>query len=153
MTPPRRLQRKETNVNDQNNRYARLRHTATGAVAALAAVGAIAGTAALAAKPHANTHRHATLANGSTKTPTPPEPDKNHSPQPSPNPQPFLNAIQQLVNNGTITATQGQTVDREIQAGRIDTDTLASSGFTPTQLQAVQQTLGNAKRALARNGQ
>jgi hypothetical protein len=60
-----------------------------------------------------------------------------------------LDAIQQLVDNGTITATEGQAVDREIQAGRVDTDTLASSGFTPTQLQAVQQALGNTKRALA----
>jgi hypothetical protein len=135
-------------VNDQNGRYARLRHTATGALAALAAVGAIAGTAALAAKPRANTHRHAAVANGSTtKTPTSPVPGKTHAPQPGSN-QPFLNAIQQLVDNGTITATEGQAVDREIRAGRVDTDTLTSSGFTQTQLQAVQQTLENAKRAM-----
>ena len=60
-----------------------------------------------------------------------------------------MNAIQQLVNDGTITATEGQAVDREIQAGRVDTDTLASSGFTQAQLQAVEQALGNTKRALA----
>jgi hypothetical protein len=138
-------------MNDQNNRHARLRSTATGALAALAVVGAIAGTAALAAKPHHKPHHHATLANGSTtKTPTSPVPDKTHTPHPAVNHQPFLNAIQQLVNNGTITATQGQTVDREIQAGRVDTDTLASSGFTQTQLQAVQQALANSKAALGR---
>jgi hypothetical protein len=135
-------------VNDQNGRYARVRYTATGALAALAAVGVIAGTGALAANPHAKTHGHAALANGSTtKTPASPVPDKTHTPQPSANPQPFLNAIQQLVDNGTITATDGQAVDREIQAGRIDTDTL--TGFTQAQLQAVEQALSNAKRALA----
>jgi hypothetical protein len=143
-------------VSDQNARYARLRHTATGALAALAAVGAIVGTAALAATPHARphrhaTHRHATVANGSTtKTPTSPVPDKTQTPQPPANQQPFLTAIEQLVDNGTITATQGQAVDSQIQQGYIDPSTL--TGFTPTQLQAVQQALASAKQALAPAG-
>jgi heme-binding NEAT domain protein len=136
-------------VNDQNDRSARLRYTVTGALAALAVVGAIAGTAALAAKPSSKAQGHAAVATGSTKTPTSPVPDKTQVPQPAVNHQPFLNAIQQLVNTGTITPTEAQAVDREIQAGRVDTDTLASSGFTPTQLQAVQQALGDTKRALA----
>ena len=141
-------------MNDQNTRYARLRHTATGAVAALAAVGAIAGATALAARPGDHANRHARIASGSTtKTPTSPGPDKIHAPRPPVNHQPFLDAIQQLIDNGTITAAQGQTVDREIQAGRVDTDTLASSGFTPTQLQAVNQALSNAKSAQAPNVQ
>ncbi len=136
-------------MNDQNSRSARLRYTATGALAALAAAGAIAGAAALAAKPRANTHGRAALVNGgAAKTPTPGAPGKTDTPPPAVNHQPFLNAIQQLVDNGTITPTEAQAVDREIVAGRVDTDTLASSGFTPTQLQAVQQALGNAKRAL-----
>jgi hypothetical protein len=54
-----------------------------------------------------------------------------------------------LVENGTITASEAQTVDREIEAGRIDTDSLLSAGFTHAQLQAVQQALGNTKRGLA----
>ena len=45
-------------MNDENGRSARLRHIATGAVAALAAVGAIAGAGALAATQHARPHRH-----------------------------------------------------------------------------------------------
>ena len=137
-------------MNDQTGKYTRLRYTATGALAALAAVGAIAGTAALGAKPRAKIDRHAAVANDSaTKTPTSPAPDKTHAPQPPVNQQPFFNAIQQLVDDGTITPTERQAVDREIQAGRVDTDTLASSGFTPSQLQAVQQALSNTKRALA----
>jgi hypothetical protein len=75
-------------------------------------------------------------------------PDKTNAPQPPVNHQPFLNAIEQLVDNGTITAAEGHVVDGEIVAGRVDTDTLAASGFTPTQLQAVQQALSTAKQAL-----
>ena len=69
-------------MDHQNGRYARLRYTATGALAALAAAGAIAGTVAVAANPRAKTRghaavaktrAHAAVANGSTtKTPTPP---------------------------------------------------------------------------------
>ena len=112
-------------MNDQNSRSARLRYTATGALAALAVVGAIAGANALAAKPPAkevtSPPRPATAA---TKTPASPVPDKTDAPQPGANPQSFLNAIQQLVDNGTITAAEGQAVDREIQQGRVDTQTL-----------------------------
>jgi hypothetical protein len=133
-------------VNDQHGRYARLRYTAMGALAALAAVGAIAGTAALAAKPHA----HAAATNSSTKT-VPAGTVKNRPPQQNANNpnNPFLIAVQRLVNDGTITTTEGQAVDREILAGSVDPQTLTSSGFTQTQLQAVEQTLDNTKRALA----
>jgi hypothetical protein len=135
-------------VNDQNSRHARLRYTVTGALAALAAVGAIAGAAALAANPSAKTHGHAAAASGlTTKTPASSVPDKTHAPQPAVNQQPFFTAIQQLVDNGTLSATEGQAVDREIQQGYLDTSTL--TGFTQAQLQAVQQALKNTKRALA----
>jgi len=137
-------------VNDQHGRSARLRYTATGALAALAVVGAIAGTAALAAKPSAKTAHHAARVadRGAAKAP-PSAADKSGAPEPKANPQPFVNDIQQLVSNGTISAMQGQVVDREIRAGRVDTDSLTASGFTPSQLQAVQQALGNTKRGLA----
>jgi hypothetical protein len=122
-------------VNDQNHRSARVRYTATGALATLAVVGAIAGASALAAKPHA-------------KTPGAPVPGKTHASQPGSS-QPFLNAVQQLVNAGTITAAEGQALNSQIQTGRVDTDTLASIGFTAAQLQAVQQALASTKQALA----
>jgi hypothetical protein len=135
-------------MNDQNGRHARLRNTATAALAALAALGAIAGATALGAKPDKRSHAHATAANKSTtKTPTSPAPGKSHAPQPGATQQPFFNAVEQLVNNGTISATQGQAVDSQIRQGYIDPSTL--TGFTQAQLQAVEQALGNAKRALA----
>jgi hypothetical protein len=62
--------------------------------------------------------------------------------------EPFLTAVQHLVNDGTISTAEGQVLDREIQAGSIDAATLVSSGFTPTQLQAVEQALVSVKRAL-----
>ena len=124
-------------MDDHRNRYARLRYTAAGALAALAAAGAIAGATALAAK------------GGAPKAATSPMPTKTQGSQPGPSPQVFLDAIRQLVDNGTITAAQGQAVDREIEAGRVDTDTLASSGFTQAQLDAVQRALTNTKLSLA----
>lgn len=69
--------------------------------------------------------------------------------EPSASPRPFLNAVQRLVGNGTITGAEGQALDREIVGGRVDTQTLASEGFTPAQLDAVQQALGSVKQAMA----
>jgi hypothetical protein len=137
-------------VNDQNNRSARLRYAAAGALATLVAVGAIAGTAALAAKPSAHSQTHALAAScNATKTSAPYMKDKTGTPEPPANPQPFLDDIQRLVNRGAITATEAQLVEGEIAAGRVDTDSLAAAGFTPAQLQAVQQALSSTKRGLA----
>ena len=158
-------------MNDQDVRYARLRYTATGALAALAAAGAIAGTAALAAKPPAKTHGHAAAANGgttktpghaatanggttktpghaatanggTTKTPASPVPDKSHGPQPAVDHQPFLDAIHQLVDNGTITATEGQAVDREIWP----------AGSTPTRSPPAGSPRPNSRPSNRRSG-
>jgi len=96
-------------VKGQNNRSVRLRYTAVGALAALVIVGALAGTAALAARPHAQTHGHAAMAkgwartNGASKTPTPPVPGKTHASQPASD-QPFLNDVQRLVDDAPTTA-------------------------------------------------
>jgi hypothetical protein len=137
-------------VSHHPGRYTRIRYTATGAVAALAAAGAIAGTVALAAKPPVSRPRgHAAVANcAATKTPVSPGPGEAQTPQPGSS-QPFLNAVQQLVSAGTISSAQGQVLDGEIQAGQLDTDTLAATGFTSSQLQAVQRALSNTKRAIA----
>jgi hypothetical protein len=143
-------------MNDQPARHARLRYTATGAVAALAAAGAIAGAVALAAPPPAKLPGHTTAATiRAVKAANCSAPDKTPAPNTPADNQPFLTAVQQLVNNGTITGAEGQVVDREIQAGRLETDTLTAAGFNQTQLQAVEQALGNVKRALApgANGQ
>ncbi len=153
-------------MGDRESRAVRLRYTATGALAALAVAGAIAGTVALADGPPAKTPGQPTAPIGVTKTapespvpepgipckkpaPAPGASGKPSAPEPSASPQPFLNAVQRLVANGTITAAEGQAVDREILNGRVDTQALASEGFSPGQLQIVQQALANTKRALA----
>ena len=125
-------------MNDQHDRSARLRYTATGALAALAAVGAIAGAAALAAKPMATTPPRRDRERFDNQDADLTRAGQDPAPQPGSS-QPFLIAVQRLVNDGTITATEAQAVDREILAGRVDSQTL--SGFTPAQLQAVQHTL------------
>jgi hypothetical protein len=135
-------------MNDHNGRYARLRYTAMGALAALAATGAVLGATALAAKRHPETHAQARVANATRKTPTAPVPGESRKP-PAGNPQPFLDAIQQLVDNATITAAEGQAVDHEIQAGSVDPGRLAASGLNQSQLQAVQHALEAAKLAQA----
>jgi hypothetical protein len=139
-------------VNDHNRPHVRLRYTGTGALAALAAAGAIAGATALAAnthaRPHRHAHRHAAVTSDRNRSAPNPSAAKHGPPAPPrANPQPLLNAIQRLVDNGTITARQGQILDRQIRAGRIDSNTL--TGFTAAQLQAVQQALANVKRGLA----
>jgi hypothetical protein len=127
-------------MSDQPSRYRRLRYAATGALAALGAVGAIAGATALAAKPHAGPHRYVKPASGgTTKT-------RASAPQQAGSPQLFVNAIHQLVDNGTITAAQGQVVDAQIDRGYFDSSTL--TGFSQSQIQAVQQTLSDTKRTL-----
>ena len=127
-------------MGDRESRAVRLRYTATGALAALAVAGAIAGTVALADGPAAKTPGQSTAPIGVTRP---------SAPEPSASPQPFLNAVERLVANGTITATEGQALDREILRGSVDTQALASEGFSARQLQIVQQALANTKRALA----
>jgi hypothetical protein len=114
-------------VSDRIPGSVRLRYTATGALAALAAAGAIAGTVALADAPSAAKAPTQAPATGGS--------------------QPFRNAIQRLVDNGTITEAEGQAVDRQIATGCVDTQTLGGVG--QSQLQAVEQALADAKRALA----
>jgi hypothetical protein len=119
-------------MNDQDSRHARTRHTAVGALAALAAVGAIAAVGATAG----------------TDPPASKPPVRVTGPAQSV-PQALQNAVQQLVNHGTITAAQGQTLDSDIKAGTVHPDQLASQGFTQAQTEAVQQMLRGAKIRLA----
>jgi hypothetical protein len=58
--------------------------------------------------------------------------------------------VTQLVQAGTITQAQAQAVDAQIQAGRIDTESLMSSaGLSAAQMQAVNDKLIAIKKSLA----
>jgi hypothetical protein len=139
-------------MDECKTKHDRIRHTATGALAALIVVGAIAGGSALAANPQAKTGGRVAPKALAAKAASFVAPDKSRVARPPVDQQPFFNAVHRLVQDGKITAAQGQIVDAEILTGRVDTDTLAARGFNAAALQAVQQALGNAKRALAPGG-
>jgi hypothetical protein len=119
-------------MNDQNGRDARIRYIAAGALAALAAGGAIAAVDATAGT-----------------TPPSPKPSVQVTGPAQSVPPALKNAVQQLVNNGTITAAQGQTLDSDIEASNVHADVLVSQGFTQTQIEAIGQMLTSTKLQLA----
>jgi hypothetical protein len=119
-------------MNDRTGRSARIRYIAAGALAALAAGGAIAAVDATAGT-----------------TPPPPKPPVQVTGPAQSVPPALQNAVQQLVNNATITAAQAQTLDSDIKASNVHADVLASQGFTPTQIAAIGQLLTSAKLQLA----
>jgi hypothetical protein len=122
-------------MNDQNGRYARIRYTAAGALVALAAGGAIAAVDATA-----------------VTTPASPKPPVQVTGPAQSVPPALQNAVQQLVNNGTITSAQEQTLDNDIKASNVHADVLASQGFTQTQIAAIGQMLTSAKLQLGGGG-
>ena len=147
-------------MNEHSPRYVRVRQTAIGALAALVAVSAIAGAGALASQPHARPHRYHAAVHGSKAQSATDQVQRYSQPSragtvktrgspPAPNPQPFLDAVTQLVDHGTITAAQGQIVDGQLQTGRVDTEALVAAGFTHSQADAVQQALGSVKQSMA----
>jgi hypothetical protein len=119
-------------MNDRTGRSARIRYIAAGALAALAAGGAIAAVDATAGT-----------------TPPPPKPPVQVTGPAQSVPLALQNAVQQLVNNGTITAAQAQTLDSDIKASNVHADVLASQGFTTTQIAAIGQMLTSDKLQLA----
>ena len=130
-------------MNDQNGRYARLRDTATGALAALAAVCVIAGAAALAPN---RAPRHRACRGGErlkTKTPTPP---CRGSPRAHVRPA-VLTAVSGSMKADPAT---GQAVDRRIRAGTAN-ERLASSRFTAAHSRPSNSALQHEARTRARS--
>jgi hypothetical protein len=71
-------------------------------------------------------------------------------PSPGPGPAPFLAAVTQLVQAGTIDGAQARVLDADIRAGSIDPNQLVASGtLNSAQVQAVMARLGAVKRSLA----
>jgi polyhydroxyalkanoate synthesis regulator phasin len=63
---------------------------------------------------------------------------------------PFLAAVTQMVQAGTINDAQARVLDADIHTGRIDPDQLVANGtLTTAQSQAVMDRLGAVKRSLA----
>jgi hypothetical protein len=72
------------------------------------------------------------------------------APDPGPGLGPFLDAVAQLKQAGTITDAQARAIDADIQAGSIDPQQLVASGtLTAAQMQVVNDRLVAVKRGLA----
>jgi hypothetical protein len=75
-------------------------------------------------------------------------------PSAGPGPGPFLAAIAQLVQAGTIDDAQARVLDADIRAGSIDSNQLvANRTLNSSQLQVVMERLAAVKRSLAPAGQ
>jgi hypothetical protein len=122
-----------------------------GAVTGLAVAAAVVGQSALASG--GNTHTPHAVAKAATASGTgsgcgAPAGSKDSSAGPAPTP--FLSAVAQLVQAGTINQSQADILDAGIRAGSIDDQQLVSNGtLTSAQMQAVDARLIAIKRSLA----
>jgi hypothetical protein len=75
---------------------------------------------------------------------------KAHASSAAPGVGPFLDAVAQLAQAGTITDAQAHVLDADIRAGSIDPQQLVASGtLSSVQMQAVGDRLDAVKRSLA----
>ena len=128
-----------------------------GAVAGLAVAAAVVGQSAFASG--GNTAKPRTAAKAATASGTncgaPAGGAGAKSPGgPGPGPAPFLAAVAQLVQAGTINQHQADVLDAGIRAGSIDDQQLVANGtLSSTQMQAVDNRLRAVKQRLAPAGQ
>jgi hypothetical protein len=132
----------------------RWRAPVTGAVTGLVVAAAVVGSSAFASgggAPAPQTGAGASIqcgnqaASGGVKSPSqgPPESDA-----------PFLAAVTQMVQAGTINQAQASVLDADIRKGRIDPDQLVANGtLSQAQADAVMTRLGAVKRSLAPGAQ
>lgn len=131
----------------------RWRAPVTGAVTGLAVAAGIIGPSALASGGTASTPR-AKVARASDTPCTAPAGTKaaqsKQAPGTDPSPAPFLAAVAQLQQAGTINAAQARVLDADIRTGSIDSEALVANGtLTSAQMQAVNDRLAAVKRSLA----
>jgi len=79
---------------------------------------------------------------------------KSPSPSPAESDAPFLAAVAQMVQAGTINQAQASVLDTDIRRGQIDPDQLVSNGtLSQSQADTVMERLGAVKRSLAPGAQ
>ena len=77
-------------------------------------------------------------------------PAGDQRPSDGPGDAPFLAAVAQMVQTGTIDEAQAHALDADIRTGRIDTDQLVANGtLSQAQANTVMNRLGAVKRSLA----
>ena len=141
---------------------ARWRAPVTGAVAGLVVAAGIVGPSALASNSHSAPRPSAGghVARRQAAPVKAPATDascttsaagaKIRGSDPGPGSGPFLAAVAQLAQAGTITDAQARVLDADIRAGSIDPQQLVASGtLTSAQMQVVNNRLVAVKRALA----
>jgi hypothetical protein len=75
-------------------------------------------------------------------------------PSDGPGDAPFLAAVAQMEQAGTIDQAQARVLDADIQKGRVDPDQLVANGtLTQAQADTVMERLGTVKRSLAPGAQ
>jgi hypothetical protein len=126
----------------------------TGAVTGMVVAAAVVGSSALASGGGAPAPRTAaTIARASIDCGAPAagaEAKGPGGPSAGPGPAPFLAAVAQLVQAGTINDAQARVLDADIRAGSIDSNELVANGtLSSAQMQAVMERLGAVKRSLA----
>ena len=127
-----------------------------GAATGLVVAAAVVGQSALAsgtnnATPHAKARAATASGSGCGAPAGSPE---AKGPSQGPGPAPFLAAVAQLVQAGTINQYHANVLDAGIRAGSIDDSQLVANGtLTSAQMQAVENRLMAVKRSLAPAGQ
>lgn len=133
----------------------RWRAPVVGSVAGLMVAAAIVGPSALASgggAPQPNTAAKTAPADGSDcgAASAGTAVKKPGGTSDGPGPGPFLAAIAQLQQAGTINSAQARILDNDIRAGSIDASKLVADGtLSSSQMQAVMERLGAVKRSLA----
>jgi hypothetical protein len=134
-----------------------------GAVTGLLVAAAVVGSSALASSPSTTPGSETTTSPAATTStpktapkvdcnaPAPGAPVKRPGgPSSGPGPAPFLAAVAQLVQAGTIDDAQARVLDADIRAGSIDPNQLVANGtLTSAQVQTVTARLSAVKRSLA----
>lgn len=127
----------------------RWRAPVTGAVAGLVVAAAIVGPSALASGGAAPSAQAAGKAAHVSDVRSAKLAAKAAAPSAGPGPGPFLAAVAQLVQAGTITDAQAHVLDADIQAGSIDPQQLVANGtLSSAQMQAVNDRLAAVKQSL-----
>ena len=132
----------------------RWRAPVTGAVTGMVVAAAVVGSSALASGGGAPApQRAAKIARASIDC-APAANAGARGPSEGPGDAPFLAAVAQMVQAGTVDQAQARVLDADIRKGRIDPDVLVANGtLSQAQANTVMERLGAVKRSLAPGAQ
>ena len=123
----------------------------TGAVTGMVVAAAVVGSSALASGGGAPASRtSARVARASIECVAPATSAGVKGPSEGPGDAPFLTAVAQMEQAGTIDQAQASVLDADVRNGRIDPDQLVANGtLSQAQADTVMERLGAVKRSLA----